>query len=162
MRLPHCAASLLFIGLVPGSLAQSVLPLDRWPVHGTPLICGRAISHFVVFEEPSDRAADKNRRLRPSPGNLFTPVSQDKNGVFYHAMNGLVRSDYDYGSRVVPGGLYVSKTKLNTIFYYFGDARKPGWVLNPTLKPLPMKVLERLRVGHSGDGPKKKTPKKSL
>jgi len=158
MRFPLCVASLLFIGLVPGSLAQSVLPGDRWPVQGTPLICGRAISHFVVFERPSDRGAEKTRA---SPGNVFTPVSQDKNGVFYHALNGLVTSDYDYGSRVVPGGLYVSKTKPNTVFYYFGDARKPGWVLNPTLKPLPMRVLERLRIGHSGDGPKKKTPKKS-
>lgn len=150
MRLPHCAASLLFLGLVPGSPAQSVLPGDRWPVQGAPLICGREISQFVIFERPSDRDADKSRSsLRAKPGNVFSPVSQDKNGVFYHAMIGVYTFDYNYGRRVVPGGLYVSKTKPNTIFIYFGDARKPGWVLNPSLKPLPMKVLEKLRVGHA-------------
>lgn len=163
MRLPLCAASLLFLGFVPGSLANSILPGDRWPVQGTPLICGRAISQFVIFERPSKSGADKTRSsLRASLGNVFTPVSQDKNGVFYHAMIGVVTFDYNYGHRVVPGGLYVSKTKPNTIFIYFGDARKPGWVLNPSHSPLSMKVLERLRIGHSADGPQKKTLKKSL
>lgn len=163
VRLLLCAASLLFLGFVRGSLANSVLPLDRWPVQETPIICGRAISQFVIFERPSDRGADKNRSsLRASLGNVFTPVSQDKNGVFYHAMIGVMTFDYNYGRRVVPGGLYVSKTKPNTIFIYFGDARKPGWVLNPSRNPLPMKVLERLRIGHSADGPQKKTPKKNF
>ncbi len=105
MRLPLCAASLLFLGFVPGSLAQSVLPLDRWPVQGTPLICGRAISQFVIFERPSDRGADKNRSsLRASLGNVFTPVSQDKSGVFYHAMIGVVTFDYNYGHGLCPVG----------------------------------------------------------
>jgi hypothetical protein len=153
MRLSLGTAFLLLLIFIPGSLAN-VLPGDRWPVQGTPIICGRKLSQFVIFERPSKRAADKNRSsLRASPGNVFTPVSQDKNGVFYHAMIGVRTYDYTYGTRVVPGGLYVSKTKPNTIFIYFGDARKPGWVLSPSLNPLPMKVLERLRIGHSAGSP---------
>ncbi len=83
-----------------------------------PLICGREISQFVIFERPSDRDGDKNRSsLRARPGNVFSPVSQDKNGVFYHAMIGVYAFDYNYGQRVVPGGLYVSKTKPKHDFH---------------------------------------------
>lgn len=143
-------------------LAQGVLPGDRWPVQGTPLICGREIPQFVIFERVRDHRTEKNRSsLRVSPGNIFIPVSQDKNGVFYHALIGVIRYDYNYGKAVVPGGIYVSKTIPNEIFIYFGDARKPGWVLRPQLKALPMEVLEKLRIGHAAAGPQKKAPKKS-
>jgi hypothetical protein len=157
------AAFLLFLAFARGPiLAQGVLPGDRWPVRGTPVICGREIPQFVIFEHPSKRAPDNSRlNLRASPSNLFIPVSQDKNGVFYHALIGIWEYDRDYGRLVVPGGLYLSKTKPNTIFIYFGDARKPGWVLRPSICPLPMEVLERLRIGHLADSPQKKAPKKN-
>jgi hypothetical protein len=157
-------AFLLFLAFSCGPiLAQGVLPGDRWPVQGTPVICGREIPQFVIFERVRDHSADKNRSsLRVSPANMFIPVSQDKNGVFYHALIGVIEYDYNYGRMVVPGGIYVSKTVPNKIFIYFGDARKPGWVLRPQVNPLPMKVQEKLRIGHAAERPQKKAPKKNL
>ena len=155
MRLSLWAA-LLFVGLGHGSLlGQGVLPGDRWPVRSTPLICGREIPRFVIFERTRVKGPDeKHASLRVSAGNLFIPVSQDKNGVFYHALIGIVEYDFHYGDLVVPGGIYVSKTVPNRIFIYFGDARKPGWVLRPVAEPLPQKVLEKLRIGHvAGSAP---------
>ena len=149
MRLSLCAITLLFLGFVCDSaFGQGILPGGRWPVRFARVICGREIPEFVLFDKKSDRAADKNHpSVRVSPNNLFIPVSQTKEGVFYHALNGVWQFDYRYGKRWVPGGLYVSKTKPNAIFIYFGDARKPGWDLRPMLSPLPMKEQERLRIG---------------
>jgi hypothetical protein len=161
MRFPLTALFLvLILGFGPGTVfAQGVLPGDRWPVRGTPLICGRAISQFVLFEQRTDRAADKDRsKLRVKAANLFVAVSQDKNGVFYHAANGIIDRSYR-GSYLVPGGIYAHKMKPNTIFIYYGDARKPGWVLRPVEKPLPMAVLEKLRIGHFAGAPLKPAPK---
>jgi hypothetical protein len=161
MRFPLCTAFLLVLSVACDCLfAQGILPGDRWPVQGTPLICGREIPQFVLFVPKPDPGADKKRpNLRVRASNLFIPVSQDKTGVFYHAMNGIVEYDYNYGRLLVPGGLYVSKTQPNTIFVYFGDARKPGWDLRPLVDPLPMKVLEKLRIGHFVESSQKKTPK---
>jgi hypothetical protein len=129
-------------------------------VRGTPLICGRAISQFVLFEQRSDGGAEKDRsKLRVKAANLFVAVSQDKHGVFYHAMNGIMQPGY-YRNYLVPGGIYAHKTKPNTIFIYYGDARKPGWVLRPSPKPLPMAVLEKLRIGHFAGAPLKPAPKR--
>jgi hypothetical protein len=149
MRFSLCAVTLLFLGFsCDSALAQGILPGDRWPVRGVPVICGREIPEFVLFFRKSDRAADKNHpSVRASLSNLFIPVSQTKEGVFYHAVDGVWERSYDYGKQWVPGGLYVSKTKPNAIFIYFGDARKPGWDLRPMLSPLPMKEQERLRIG---------------
>ena len=157
MRLPLAWALLIVVlGFSPGSIfAQGVLPGDRWPVRGTPLICGRAISQFVLFEQRSASGADKNpSQLRVKAANLFVAVSQDKNGVFYHAMNGIIERSFR-GSYLVPGGIYAHKTKPNTIFIYFGDARKPGWILRPGRTPVPMGVLEKLRIGHFAGAPLK-------
>ena len=149
MRLSLCAIALLFLGFsCDSALAQGILPGDRWPVRGVPIICGREIPEFVLFFKKSDRAADKNHpSLRARLSNLFIPVSQTKEGVFYHAVDGVWEGSYDYGKQWVPGGLYVSKTKPNAIFLYFGDARKPGWDLRPMTSPLPMSEQERLRIG---------------
>ena len=120
------------------------------------MICGREIPQFVLFGYTT---VDYTDGRRFTGRNLFTPVSQDRNGVFYHAENGLTERTYNYGDLTIPGGLYVSKTKPNLIYFYAGDARKPGWVLNPEISPLPMKDLAKLRIGHSASG-NKKTPKK--
>jgi hypothetical protein len=162
MRFPLCTAFLWVLGVTGSSVfAQGILPGDRWPVQGTPVICGREIPQFVLFAKKRDPGADKKRpNLRVKASNLFVPVSQTKEGVFFHAMNGIVEYDYNYGNSLVPGGLYVIKTKPNTIFIYFGDARKPGWDLRPGVVPLSMKVLERLRIGHFAEDSQRTTPKK--
>lgn len=139
---PSLAAILFFVAT---SAFASVLPGDRWPVRGTPVICGREIPQFVLLHYT---LFDYKNGRRFSGRNLFIPVSQDQNGVFYHAQNGLLEYSWEYGNLNIPGGLYVNKTKPNLIYFYTGDARKPGWVLDPELSPLPMKDQEKLRIGH--------------
>lgn len=168
MRIPLAPAFLMVFGFSHGSiLAQGVLPGDRWPVRGTPLICGRAISQFVLLKD-----VDAGQRrisgfaplklLASLPKNLFTPVSEDKEGVFYHATNGVVERNWNLSTSLVPGGIHVSKAKPNVVFGYFGDARKPGWVLHRTSYPLNIDVLEKLRIGHFAGGRLKPAPKKSV
>jgi hypothetical protein len=149
MRLSLGAIALLVLGFsCDSALAQGILPGDRWPVRSPPIMCGREIPEFVMFERKPVPGADKDHpSLRASPSDIFIPVSQTKEGVFYHALTGITTHSWDYGRQVVPGGLYVSKTKPNAIFIYFGDARKPGWDLRPMLSPLSMKEQERLRIG---------------
>ena len=171
MRCRGRAAIILLVAFVGAPLfAQGILPGDRWPVRGTPRIAGREIERFIVLkkfwishegEYPLYRDS-----IRGLPEAVFVPVSEDKEGVFYHSIAGVWRGRYDGWPQtwqLVPGGLYVSKTKPNVIFGYFGDARKPGWVLTPMPYPLKPEVLEKLRVGYSAGHNKRlnsPTPKK--
>lgn len=164
MRLPLCAVVLWLAGF--GSvMGQGILPGDRWPVRGTPQICGRKIAQFVLLKDVKVgqwrvSGYEPLKLLATLPKNLFTPASEDSEGVYYHAANGVVQRNWNFSTSLVPGGIYVNKTKPNVVFGYFGDARRPGWVLHRTSYPLNMDVLEKLRIGHAAGGPSKKAPKK--
>jgi hypothetical protein len=164
------AAIILLVAFVGAPLfAQGILPGDRWPVRGTPRIAGREIERFIVLKKfgiSHEREFPKYRdSIRGLPESVFIPVSEDKEAVFYHSITGVWSGRYDGWPetwQLVPGGLYVSKTKPNVIFGYFGDARKPGWVLTPLPYPLKPEVLEKLRVGYTARHRQEKsqTPKK--
>jgi len=153
MRFPLGLVFGLFASLTCDSVfAQGILPRDRRPVHGIPRIGERYIPQFVLLK---DVLVDQGREpssfmrmsvIRAIPKNLFVPVSEDKEGVFYHAQNGLLEKDWDSAGNFVPGGLYVSKTKPGVIFGYFGDARKSGWILRLTEWPLTTDVLQHLKI----------------
>ena len=77
---------------------------------------------------PDRRPGEHLTWLWSIPKGIFIPVSEDKEGVF--TMRPMV-----CGSMMAPmvcplcrADFMVSKTKPNTIFAYFGDARRPGWV----------------------------------
>jgi hypothetical protein len=110
VRLPPRVVFILLLGFASGPLfAQGILPGDRWPVRGTPRIWRREIPQFILLEEVwVDQARPKpgftaSTLLRAIPKNLFTPVSEDKEGVFYHAANGMWEIDTTYSGPGIAG-----------------------------------------------------------
>jgi hypothetical protein len=157
MRLTFPAAAIFLLGFSTGLVfAQGILPGDRWSVREIPRICRREIPQFILRENTSTRRPNENpSKLYAIPKGLFIPVSQDKNGVFYHAMNGLVENRGADGVMFVSGGLYVNKSKPNVIDVYFGDARKTGSVLSPYVE-LRSDVLAKLQISHFASGKTRK------
>ena len=136
-------AYLVLLALAFSSVhAQHRLPaLPRQPIEGAPIVCGRKIEQFAVLQDldftPSDHFS-----VDPVHGisrGLLLPVSQDADGVFYQASNGVVidRPYPPYEHENVVGGVYVSRTKPGLAYAYTGDAR------NRTAEPRIMS--ERLR-----------------
>ena len=63
------------------------------------------------------------------PAGQFVPVSEDRDGVFFQATNGLSQPQSVTAKPVFrPGGLYIKKTEPDGMYWYFGDARGKSWV----------------------------------
>lgn len=140
--------------------AQMSLPaLRRQPVHGVPLICGRKIEQFVLLQKvdftPTDHFSVD--LVHGFPKGLFPPVSEDAQGVFYHALNGVVvgRPNPPFEHHTETGGVYISKTKSGIAYGYLGDARKPEVELTVMSEQLWKEVLEKFLVGHTAPPGKK-------
>jgi hypothetical protein len=134
--------------------AQENLPaLKRQPVHGTPTICGRKIEQFVVLQPvdftPTDHFSEDP--VQGFPKGLFLPASEDAEGVFYHAVNGVIvgRPYPPYEHEVATGGVYFSKTKPGVAHAYLGDARQPSARLRHGYELLRKEVLQKFLVAQS-------------
>lgn len=161
MRLLHHSAVGLFTAAALCSVdAQTRLPmLPRQPVHGAPLICGRKIEQFVLLQNVDFTPTD-HFSVDPLHGfqkGLFLPVSEDAQGVFYHASNGIVvgRPYPPYEHERATGGIYVSKTKPGLSYGYLGDARKSAAQLTVMSERLRKEVLAKFLIGHAAPPGKK-------
>jgi hypothetical protein len=77
------------------------------------------------------------------PGQ-FVPVSEDANGVYYQAARGFQTVGHTNSQ---PGGLYVSKTRAQTIFAYVGEARELGAELQLDSQRLSGADMAKLKIG---------------
>jgi hypothetical protein len=146
--------------------AQERLPsLKRQPVHGVPNICGRKIEQFVLLQ-PVDFTPTDHFSTDPVhgfPKGLFLPASEDAEGVFYHAVNGVIvgRPNPPYEHEVQTGGVYFSKTKAGVAYAYLGDARNPSAKLNPAYERVRKNVLEKFLVAQAAPPAKKPSAPKN-
>jgi hypothetical protein len=131
--------------------AQENLPaLKRHPAHGAPTICGRKIEQFVVLQPvdftPTDRFSDDP--VHGFPKGMFLPVSEDAEGVFYHAVNGVIvgRPNPPYEHEVATGGVHFSKTKPGVAHAYLGDARQQSAKIRHGYERLRKEVLQKFLV----------------
>lgn len=139
---------------VSSLLAQENLPsLKRQPVHGAPTISGRKIEQFVVLQPVDFTPADhfSTDPVQGFPKGLFLPVSEDAEGVFYHAVNGVItgRPYPPYEHEVATGGVYFSKTKPGVAHTYLGDARQRSAQLRHASEPLRKEVLQKFLVARA-------------
>jgi hypothetical protein len=94
-------------------------------------------------------------------GGVFTPVSEDRDGIFYFNPNGVWVYDrnstsyFPMGGILYPGGLYFSKTDPNKIYPYTGDARKQKQYLEIDSCPISPRTLAAFKVGHVAGSKKK-------
>ena len=140
--------------------AQLRIPaLPRRPFHGTPIICGKKIDQFILLATvdftPDDHFSDD--WIHGFPKGLFHPVSEDADGVFYHAMNGVIvgRRYPPYEHHIQTGGIYVSKTKPGNAYGYIGDAQNPGEELTLMSARVPKPALERFMIATPAGSGKK-------
>jgi hypothetical protein len=155
MRLfPSIAALIAAVLVVSVARAQERLPaLKRQLIHGVPTICGRKIEQFVVLQPvdftPTDHFSEDP--VQGFPKGLFLPASEDAEGVFYHAVNGVIvgRPYPPYEHEVGTGGVYFSKTKPGVAHAYLGDARQQSAKLRHGYERLRKEVLEKFLVGQS-------------
>ena len=133
---------------------------SRTAVKEAPVIFGREIPRFVLLQPirinrsaPGLTNADLMDRLigQMLPGQ-FVPVSEDAKGVYYQAARGFQREGH---TSSVPAGLYVSKTRADTIQAYTGDARDLGAPLTIDVQRLTQSDLSKLKIGAvSGKAPR--------
>jgi len=151
---PSRAAALTAVLALPCLQAQENLPaLKRQPVHGAPTICGRKIEQFVVLHPvdftPTDHFSEDP--VHGFPNGLFIPASEDAEGVFYHAVNGVItgRPYPPYEHETQTGGVYFSKTKPGVAYAYLGDARQPSAHLYRGSERLRKEVLGKFLVAQA-------------
>ncbi len=146
--------------LVALSVAVAVAGPTRTAVKGSPTILGREIPRFVVLEPIRiNRAAPglTNRDMMDRlvgqllPGQ-FVPVSEDANGVYYQASRGFQTVGHTSSQ---PAGLYVSKTRAQTMFAYVGEAREPGAELQLDSQRLSGADMAKLKIGKVAAKPRK-------
>ena len=123
----------------------------RTPLKGTPLIAGKEVPRFILVapidirhNAPGLTKLDLLDRVqgRVRPGQ-FVPVSEDAKGIYYQAANGI----QPIGSTsAAPGGLYVSKTRAESVFAYLGDARVGGAALTVDIQSIAAGELRKLKI----------------
>lgn len=140
--------ALVIFLLIWSGVAKADLP--RTPVKDTPHLFGRDVERLVL---KAPILADRSQPGLPFastimvriPPDIFIPVAEDKEGVFYQAESGFrkIRGNY-----IVPGGLYVSKLRDKEIWLYQGDAQVGSkFGVDKDTLPLPARLLRHLRVG---------------
>jgi hypothetical protein len=142
--------ALLFLAIVS---AASGHDLPRTPVQGTPRILGREIPRLILLQpiyhssSSSDWSFQWKTLLSVIPPGQFGPISEDRDGVFFQAPNGLGQPQSITAKTVFyPGGLYVSKKQPNAIYWYFGNARGQSWV-DVSPRPLPVEDQKKFLTG---------------
>ena len=142
-----CAATLAIVA------ASAVAGRERSAMAGTPQIADRAVPRFVLLERVKVDRSGPGMRYNDLadlivcellPGQ-FVPVSQDGDGVYYQASNGIRR--LIKSGPVVHGGLYVSKTRPDKVLVYEGDARHQDAALKLDTINLSRSQLAKLKVG---------------
>jgi hypothetical protein len=102
---------------------------SRTAVRSAPTILGREIPRFVLAQpirilRGAAGVTNGDMLSRPAgqmlPGQLV-PVSEDAEGVYFQAARGFQSEGMTISQ---PGGLYVSKTRPETMFAYRGEARE--------------------------------------
>lgn len=165
MRLFQYGAAALIAALaMPFVQAQERVPaLKRQPIHGAPTICGRKIEQFVVLQPVDFTPTDhfSTDPVHAFPKGIFLPVSEDADGVFYHAVNGVIvgRPNPPYEHELQTGGVYFSKTKPGLAYAYLGDGRKPSEKLSLGYEQLRKEVLQKFLVAQAAPSKKTNTPK---
>jgi hypothetical protein len=152
--LPSIVTALAAFPAVSSLSAQENLPsLKRQPVHGTPTICGRKIAQFLVLQPvdftPTDHFSEDP--VQGFPKGLFLPASEDAEGVFYHAVNGVIvgRPYPPFEHEGATGGVYFSKTKPGVAHAYLGDARQQSAHLRHGSERLRKEVLQKFLVAQA-------------
>ena len=149
---PACSAALVILA------ASALAGRSRSAVAGTPQIGDRSVPRFILMERvkvdrsgPVMRSGDLAHMIgcHLVPGQ-FVPVSQDADGVYYQASNGIQRYSRHVllkSGSVVHGGLYVSKTRPDNVLIYEGDARHQDAALKFDTISLSHSQLAKLKVG---------------
>ncbi|HSH39610.1 MAG TPA: hypothetical protein VK993_12575 [Chthoniobacterales bacterium] len=126
---------------------------QRTAVAVTPQIGERWVPRFVLMERVKVDRSGPGMRYNDLadlivcellPGQ-FVPVSQDADGVYYQASNGIRRLVRP--NSVVHGGLYVNKTRPEKVLVYEGDARHHDAALKRDTINLARSQLAKLKVG---------------
>ena len=147
------ASFVVVIGLLGFASSLTYADLPRNVVRGIPKVGGgQEVERFVLME--TIHIAHANMRRRDAmeywmlPGQ-FVPVSEDSEGVYYQATSGFRIYRGSMGQEVVPGGLFVSKTRNDRILPYVGNARQPGESLSMDTFQLLLDVRQKLKVAHA-------------
>jgi hypothetical protein len=151
MRALSILVAAVFVFLVRPALAEE----PRHPLTGAPRTARGVIERIVVFHKQLMlHVGGGLDGIIALQGGVLMPVSEDKDGIYYHAPNGVWVFDRN-GSGYLPlpgilypGGLFLSKTKPDDVYAYTGDARKQRQYLERDSRPLSQRALAALGVGH--------------
>jgi|ERR1043166_6495917 hypothetical protein len=141
------AATLMFLT----SRAQADEP--RHPLSGPPRRARGVIDRILLFRKQMflhDEGLDGVVALQ---GGVLIPVSEDRDGIYYQAPNGVWVLDKNRFSLLplpgilFPGGLFFSKTKPDDVYAYTGDARKHNQYLDRDRRSLSPRALAALKIG---------------
>jgi hypothetical protein len=143
------AATLFFLA----SGAQADPP--RHPLSGSPRTARGVVDRIVLFRKQLflHEGDGSFSGIVALQGGVPMPVSEDSDGIYYQAPNGVWILDKK-GSGFLPlpgilypGGLFFSKTKPDDVYAYTGDARKQNEYLDRDRRPLSPRALAALKVG---------------
>lgn len=143
------AATLFFLA----ARAQADEP--RHPLSGPPRTARGVIERVLLFRKQmflhENGGLDGVLALQ---GGVLMPVSEDRDGIYYQAPNGVWVFDKNGSSYfplpgiLYPGGLFFSKTRPDDVYAYTGDARKQKQYLERDWRPLSPRALAALKIGH--------------
>jgi hypothetical protein len=144
------AATLIFLV----TSAQADLP--RHPLSGPPRTARGVIERIILFRKqlPLHLEDGGLEGVVALQGGVLMPVSEDSDGIYYQAPNGVWVFDRNgFSVRTLPGilypgGLFFSKTKPDDVYAYTGDARKQNQYLDRDRRPISPRALAALKIGH--------------
>lgn len=145
-----------FVVLISG---MALADLPRHPVTGPPKTARGAVERFLILQKQLfiSESVGFFGGVSALQGGVLVPVSEDRDGIYYQNLNGVWMYDNHYGyslaRRELPGiwyrgGLYFSKTKMDEVHAYTGDARKQDAYLEMDHRAVTVRALAKLRIGH--------------
>ena len=145
-------------------IAQPALADRRHQLSGPPRIARGVVERFLIFRKQLVLAegADILFGVGALQGGVLVPVSEDQEGIYYQNLNGVWVYDDHYTTTRGPlpgiwyrGGLYFSKTKVDEVHAYIGDARNQNYLLQMDPLKVAPGALAQLKIGHVAKGTKK-------